>query len=1215
MTFTAFGREFRLGVKQVGNAAGDGAVQYVGRVHGDLRSWVHLAVRADSVDGVFGTGGEAFFLQPAGPVCPDAAAGTILVSRFAAASPPAPVHIPRGHGHLPALPTPIAVPAPPPVALPPTPTPGAPGPIAGDGPDALSAVTALDQTPLVDRDARAAIGQENLVYNTLNQAMATTFFFPYGIARDRSVSQTRLYVADSGNSRVLGFECAGANCALPTNAAALRVFGQPDFTHWQANGGLGSTVNALNLNFPRGVATDASGNLYVADTATNRVLIYLDPWNDATPDVVLGQTSMGGFAAGSGLSQLNAPEGVFVDASGAVWVADTGNNRVLKFTSLVSGATAALALGGGGAPSATTLSGPRDVAVDGAGNVYVADTGFSRVLRYAAPITSGKAASAVFGQGGSLSSGTANLGGVSATSLALPEKLHVDASGRLWIADTGNNRVLEYDLPLTSATASRVFGQVDRNQVPSFSTNVQDSPDGFTNAAGLFHPRGVVTDGAGRLWVGEFESSRVVAFDTPFAAAPTSLVANRVLGKERFIDAFANQPTANRMNNPFGVAVDRSHTPNRLWVADLGNSRVLGYASTDTLNTNLNADLVLGQPDMAHGSPRRGLNGPLANATNAVTSNAAFADPSSVAVDSLGGVYVADTSNSRVLKFTDPFATDAVGDQVFGQTSFTTINPNFPYGTATGFIGPSGVSIDVNDNLWVADTKNHRAVRISSAPTKAATGAAADLIIGQAGFVSSNTYPAYAPGCAANRFNFPGGVFAAPSGRLYVADTGNHRVLVFSPPFSSGMSASAVFGQANLTSCAANRGGAASNATLNQPHGVFEDPAGNVYIADYGNNRVLVYQTPFAGGDFVADQVLGQPDFSGTSIQPPRPDTLVLPSAVAMDAVGRLFIADIDDSRVTRYATNSGPQVLLDPIPSPIVIGSHLAVSGSGFTAGSRLLVFVSTPTGIQSFGPFTPDGWTSGFLITFISPTVPLGNGFGTIVVVNTDQGFIQSNPESQYVYGSPNFNLPTILAINGVGLRPFDDTIPVASVETAVAKGSTVTITGTGFINPLVNLFTATGPVGPLTPLPGGTATQIQVQVPANVPTGPGAFQAVNSPYNPSVVSNAVSVPLGAQLTITGVTQQGTTVTVNGTGFSVASVINLFNRQGAAVVNLGGYNAQGQPNIPLTMSSDTQFTFSAPANAVTGPAYVQVLNPPYIPFSSTGGDPDGGFTLTAPP
>ena len=87
-----------------------------------------------------------------------------------------------------------------------------------------------------------------------------------------------------------------------------------------------------------------------------------------------------------------------------------------------------------------------------------------------------------------------------------------------------------------------------------------------------------------------------------------------------------------------------------------------------------------------------------------------------------------------------------------------------------------------------------------------------------------------------------------------------------------------------------------------------------------------------------------------------------------------------------------------------------------------------------------------------------------------------------------------------------------------------------------------------------------------------------------------------------------------MNGAGFSSVSVINLFAQHAGGVANMGGYGAGGQPKIPLTLVSGTQFTFTVPAGVLSGPAYVQVINPPYIPFSSTGGDPDGAFTLTVP-
>src|SRR5204863_8443415 len=92
--------------------------------------------------------------------------------------------------------------------------------------------------PSINKQALAAIGQPDLLSSILNQPAAPSLFYPYDVVRDRSVSQTRFYVADALNSRVLGVECAGSNCALATFTSATRVFGQPDFGSFQQHGGV-----------------------------------------------------------------------------------------------------------------------------------------------------------------------------------------------------------------------------------------------------------------------------------------------------------------------------------------------------------------------------------------------------------------------------------------------------------------------------------------------------------------------------------------------------------------------------------------------------------------------------------------------------------------------------------------------------------------------------------------------------------------------------------------------------------------------------------------------------------------------------------------------------------------------------------------------------------------------------------------------------------------
>jgi alpha-tubulin suppressor-like RCC1 family protein len=301
---------------------------------------------------------------------------------------------------------------------------------------------------------------------------------------------------------------------------------------------------------------------------------------------------------------------------------------------------------------------------------------------------------------------------------------------------------------------------------------------------------------------------------------------------------------------------------------------------------------------------------------------------------------------------------------------------------------------------------------------------------------------------------------------------------------------------------------------------------------------------------------------------------------------------------------------VLDTPASPLRVGAANTLTGRYFSAGTVVKLFVATASGPVAYGPFTPSAWTATSLTVAVPATVPLGQGFGSLQVVNTDRFYAESNVVGALLEGEATLNLPTILFVNGVGLGPADPAIGVAHADTVVARGGPVTIVGTGFNAPAVNLFTATGNVGPLWPLAGGTATTIQVVVPGTAPVGPGSFQVVNNPYTGNVQSNAVAAVIGAPLTITSVSVAGGTVTVTGTGFSVLSVINLFNRQGGAAVNLGGL-AGGTARVPLTLVSDTEFTFARPAGAVAGPAFVEVLNPPFIPFASSGTDPDGAFTF----
>src|SRR5215470_2558680 len=328
VSFTAQGRAYELLLRRAGSATAD--VRYRGRVRGIAGSWAWVEVTDGMLDGVVVTPDGSLALVPATRVLPDADPGSTAAYQLDTA--PARPHLLDGV-RQPVVPH---APAKSPSAGARSGVPDAGRAMGAPAPaDQVAAATTAAAAPGAsgfNHMAVAALGQQDLLSNILNQPGAAGLFFPYDIDRDRSVSQTRMYVADTFNSRVVGFECGSPNCALATFTAATRVFGQPDFSSYQMNGGVLGGVSASTLNFPNGVAVDNAGTLYVADTGNNRVLVYTSPWTNATADVVIGQTAMNAASAGSGLNQLRSPAGVFVDAGGALWVADTGNNRVLKFT-------------------------------------------------------------------------------------------------------------------------------------------------------------------------------------------------------------------------------------------------------------------------------------------------------------------------------------------------------------------------------------------------------------------------------------------------------------------------------------------------------------------------------------------------------------------------------------------------------------------------------------------------------------------------------------------------------------------------------------------------------------------------------------------------------------------------------------------------------------------------------------------------------------------
>jgi sugar lactone lactonase YvrE len=606
------------------------------------------------------------------------------------------------------------------------------------------------------------------------------------------------------------------------------------------------------------VAVDNQGNEYVADYGNNLIRKIDSGGNVST----FAGTGSAGSADGPGLTAtFNSPIGVALDNSGNLYVADYGNNKIRVISP--AGVVSTLAGTGNqgandGAGTVATFNGPTGIAVDNLGDVYVADQKNQKIRVILPPGN-------VFTAAGTGAKGFAN-GSSDHAVFNLPIGVAVDKLGNIYVADNGNNMIRMID-PNGKVTTLAGTGSPGSNNGPAVTATFRS-------------PFGVTVDTLGNIFVADQQNNMIRLINS--SGVVSTLAGTGANGEQNGIGATAS------FANPSGIAVDEA---GNLYVSDLNNNVIRKISVADSVTTLA-----------GNGNPG------LVNSTV----SGSFSNPTGVAVDSVGNVYVVDQGNNVIRKI------DSKGVVTTLAGNGKAISIDGP-DLAASFNTPDGIAIDQKGNIYVSEIDNK--IRMIS-PSGMVSTLAGSGAIGSANGVGS-----------AASFTLPAGLAVDHAGNVYVADVGNNLIRMITPAdvvstlagggtggfangstmpsFKSpvGVAVDASGGSVYVVDAGNNMirqialsggqtfiiaGNGAANsfdgqgtaASFNNPAGIAVDVAGNIYVSDYGGERIRLINQNFSVSTLAGNGSVGSANGVGAAA------TFNKPAGIAVDAHGTLYVAD-----------------------------------------------------------------------------------------------------------------------------------------------------------------------------------------------------------------------------------------------------------------------------------------------------------------------------------
>jgi sugar lactone lactonase YvrE len=662
-------------------------------------------------------------------------------------------------------------------------------------------------------------------------------------------------------------------------------------------------ATSAELTQPDGVAVDASGNIYIADS--DRIRKVTAATGIITTVAGNGTQGYSGDNGPATSAELSGAFGVAVDASGNIYIADYSNLRIRKVTvatgiiTTVAGNGTQGYSGDNGLATSAEVDYPYGVAVDTLGNIYIADTFNNRVREVSAStgIITTVAGDGAYGYSG-------DNGAAASSEMENPTGVTIDASGNVYIADQFNNRIRKVMAAtgiITTVAGDGTIGYAGDN--------------GPATNAELDGPWGVAVDVSGNLYIGDLQNNRirkVSAVSPPINESiinfQTTAVGSSALVQNVLIQTTAAE-TISSISVPVSQGGHQEYSIGTITGCTLGASNPSGTTctvpitftpaypgqrwvplqvgtSTGNINFGLQGTGIGPQVALTPGviTTVAGNGTPGNSGDNGPAISAELNYPFGVAVDASGNLYISDAYyNNVILKVT---ATTGLMTTVAGNGTQGYSGDNGP-ATSAAMGYPEGLALDASGNLYIADLLNGR-IRKVAAATGIITTVAGNGTVGYSG----DNGPATSAGLS------PQGVAVDASGNLYIADASNGRIRKVAA--ATGIITTVA---GNGTYGYSGDNGPATSAQLNAPIGVSVDPSGNIYIADQSNNRIRKVAAMTGIISTVAGD--GTQGYSGDG-GPATSAELHTPYGAVTDSAGNLYIVETGNSRIRKVAASTG---------------------------------------------------------------------------------------------------------------------------------------------------------------------------------------------------------------------------------------------------------------------------------------------------------------------